>query len=406
MKFLHIADAHLDSPFKGLSYLPKKLWQSVYDSTYLAFETAIDQAIENKVDFVLVVGDTFDGPSPSLHAQKFVAEQFERLNQVGITVFLTFGNHDYYQAENCAFDYSDNVVVFKSGMQTKNMTTKSGVVVDVVGFSYTQNHITQNIVHEFPEVVPRHYTIGMIHGALATFDASQDNYAPFEMTDLIQKNYHYYALGHIHKREILSQNPWVVYSGNLQGRHINEPGKKGCYLVTVDDQSFETELTFIETSQIIFNKLVVNLLEEVGIQALQTKIEQAIATIDAQQMNMVKLVIQNSQYLSLNAKEVLNQTSFLDELSQKTDYGVVLYDVELEVNHKIKMTAIDEAYFEEATSSLLNQAVVSDKLRPLLKKYLPVEQLLNQPDDLVEQLQQLVQLELNEAVTRGEEREN
>ncbi|WP_062325859.1 metallophosphoesterase family protein [Holzapfeliella floricola] len=62
MKFLHIADAHLDSPFKGLSYLPSKLWQSVYDSTYLAFESAINQAIDNQVDFVLVVGDTFDGP--------------------------------------------------------------------------------------------------------------------------------------------------------------------------------------------------------------------------------------------------------------------------------------------------------------------------------------------------------
>ncbi|MEJ6348654.1 DNA repair exonuclease [Holzapfeliella sp. He02] len=406
MKFLHIADAHLDSPFKGLSYLPKQLWQSVYDSTYLAFETAVDQAIAEQVDFVLVVGDTFDGPHPSLHAQKFVADQFERLNQVDITVFLTFGNHDYYQAENYAFDYSDNVVVFKSGMQRKSLVTKSGLAVDIVGFSYTQNHITQNIVHDFPERLPGHYTIGMIHGSPATSDANQDHYAPFELSDLTKQNYNYYALGHIHKREVLRKSPLIVYSGNLQGRHINEPGQKGCYLVSVDEQTFASELQFIETSQIVFSQLKLSLTEETGLQSLQKQIEQALSTLDVKQMKMIKLVIQNSQLLSLNAKEVLNQTNFLDQISQKTDYDSILYDVEFEVNHKIQLTALDETYFEEAIADLVNQGVVSDKLRPLLKKYLPVEQLLNQPDDLVDQLRQLVQLELNEAVTRGEERED
>lgn len=406
MKFLHIADAHLDSPFKGLSYLPNKLWQSVYDSTYLAFESAINQAIDNQVDFVLVVGDTFDGPKPSLHAQKFVAKQFERLNKVGITVFLTFGNHDYYKAENYAFDYSNNVVIFNSEVQTKNITTKKGLPVDIVGFSYVQNHITKNIVQNFPEVSKNHYTIGMIHGALATSDINQDNYAPFEIADLIKKNYHYYALGHIHKREIVSQRPLAVYSGNLQGRHINESGQKGCYLVTVDEQTFETNLTFIQTGQIIFDKLVVKLDQVTDIQRLQDKIEKALDLITVQQMKMVKLVIQNSQFLSLNAKEIINQTNFLDEISQNIDYSVILYDVELEVNHKIDMTEIDEIYFEEAKDSLLNQTIVSEKLRPLLKKYLPVEQLIDHPNDLTKQVQQLVQLELSEAVTRSEESED
>ena len=43
-------------------------------------------------------------------------------------------------------------------------------------------------------------------------------------------------LGHVHKREVLSENPLVIFPGNLQGRHIIETGPKGCTLVTVDDK--------------------------------------------------------------------------------------------------------------------------------------------------------------------------
>ena len=39
----------------------------------------------------------------------------------------------------------------------------------------------------------------------------------------------------MHKREVLSENPLIIFPGNLQGRHINETGAKGCTLVSVDD---------------------------------------------------------------------------------------------------------------------------------------------------------------------------
>jgi exonuclease SbcD len=55
------------------------------------------------------------------------------------------------------------------------------------------------------------------------------------MEDLITRGYDYWALGHIHKGAFLSRDPWVVYSGNLQGRHAKETGPKGCILVEVED---------------------------------------------------------------------------------------------------------------------------------------------------------------------------
>jgi DNA repair exonuclease SbcCD nuclease subunit len=49
------------------------------------------------------------------------------------------------------------------------------------------------------------------------------------------KGYDYWALGHIHKRCIISEHPHIAYSGNTQGRHVRETGAKGCLLVSVED---------------------------------------------------------------------------------------------------------------------------------------------------------------------------
>ena len=63
------------------------------------------------------------------------------------------------------------------------------------------------------------------------------NYAPCTVDDLTAKGYDYWALGHVHHRAVLHQNPDVVFPGIFQGRHIRETGPKGAYLVTVEDRA-------------------------------------------------------------------------------------------------------------------------------------------------------------------------
>jgi DNA repair exonuclease SbcCD nuclease subunit len=53
----------------------------------------------------------------------------------------------------------------------------------------------------------------------------------------VERGYDYWALGHVHQREIVCEDPWVVFPGNLQGRHARETGPKGATLVTVEDGS-------------------------------------------------------------------------------------------------------------------------------------------------------------------------
>jgi len=98
---------------------------------------------------------------------------------------------------------------------------------------FAKRHIEQNLVPDYPQAVSGKFNIGLLHTSLAGSD-QHDTYAPCTLAELTDFGYDYWALGHIHKREILSSNPHVVFSGNIQGRHIRETGPRGCYLVRVD----------------------------------------------------------------------------------------------------------------------------------------------------------------------------
>lgn len=79
MKFMHLADAHLDSPFQGLSFLPSNEFNNIKQSTQKSFTKAIDTALDQKVDLVLIAGDTFDSVHPSPQSQLFFSREIKRL---------------------------------------------------------------------------------------------------------------------------------------------------------------------------------------------------------------------------------------------------------------------------------------------------------------------------------------
>lgn len=96
VKFIHAADLHLDSPFKGMEMnVPQSVWERMKQSTFESFERIVDKAIQERVDFVLLAGDLYDAETRSLRAQVFVREQMKRLSQYDIPVFIIHGNHDH-----------------------------------------------------------------------------------------------------------------------------------------------------------------------------------------------------------------------------------------------------------------------------------------------------------------------
>jgi DNA repair exonuclease SbcCD nuclease subunit len=85
----------------------------------------------------------------------------------------------------------------------------------------------------------------MLHTSLTGREGHED-YAPCTQDDLASKGYHYWALGHVHQREVVSDDPWIVFPGNIQGRHIRECGAKGATLVTIEGGG----ITNVETREL------------------------------------------------------------------------------------------------------------------------------------------------------------
>lgn len=230
-KFLHAADIHLDSPLRGLERYEGAPIDEIRGSIRLAFDNLIDLAIEENVVFVLIAGDLYDGDWKDYNTALYFNKCMAKLNNAGIKVFLIRGNHDAANKMTKHLRLPKNVRLFSTKNPERIVLEDLGACL--FGQSYATHSVHQNLSENYPIGDSQYFNIGMLHTSLDGREG-HDNYAPCTVDDLRSKGYQYWALGHIHKREIVSKDPWIVFSGNIQGRHIGERGTKGCTLVTVE----------------------------------------------------------------------------------------------------------------------------------------------------------------------------
>lgn len=351
MKFIHTADLHLDSPFEGLKndqLMPSKLWKSIYNAPFDSFTRIVQDAIKMNVDFVLIVGDLFDSENQTPKVIDFLSEKLNELNNHSIYVFINFGNHDYQDGTIDKYDFPDNVIYFYKEISTKEITLHTNEKLYVTSFSYPTRWIHEDLVKEFPEKQKDGYHIGMVHGAIE--ESGKGNYAPFSISEMKEKNYDYWALGHIHKREKLSIKPLINYPGNIQGRHKNESGEKGYLLINNDEDSSKIE--FVNTAPILWNKVTLNVDEKFDINDLIEFIIEKISQNKFQQMNLIDLEIKGTNdCLSEMSENWIDGTLLLMLQSKLEDnyeqLNCWVYSLNLVINNKLEINDLDEEFWQE-----------------------------------------------------------
>ncbi|MDR4503935.1 MAG: DNA repair exonuclease [Candidatus Scalindua sp.] len=238
--FIHCADLHLDSPFQGLAIKEPALAERFKDSTNEAFVQIIDLCLGESVDFLTIGGDTFDGADRSLRAQILLRDQFERLHKAGIPVFIVAGNHDPLSEWVMEIGFPRNVHLFSGDHVEAVPVEKSGsVIATVYGISYKVRDTRENLSLKFQGEAggglssDRGVSIAMLHANVGS-RAGHEPYAPCTINDLRSTGVDMWLLGHIHTPEVICRDPFMLYPGNIQGRHINEDGPRGCYLISVE----------------------------------------------------------------------------------------------------------------------------------------------------------------------------
>lgn len=231
-RFIHAADLHLDSPLLGLEDHEGAPVALLRGATRRAFENLVQLALDEHIDCVVIAGDIYDGDWKDYSTGLFFRGQMVRLRDKGIPVYLIAGNHDAASVISKKLSLPENVHVFSTrATESKEVV---GLPVVIHGRGFPNRAVPENLAKDYPPTAPGKFNIGLLHTSL-TGKLGHDTYAPCSEADLREKSYDYWALGHIHQPEVICEDPWIVFAGNCQGRHIKETGPRGCRVVTVND---------------------------------------------------------------------------------------------------------------------------------------------------------------------------
>ncbi len=275
IKFIHTADLHLDTPFKGLTLWNPGLAARLKDATYRSFRNIIDLCISEKVDFLLIAGDIFDSENMSLAAQIRFSGELKRLSDKCIPTYFICGNHDNLESWDKSFGLPPYVYRFgSSDIEIITFSRNGEVIADIYGISYQSSYITENISLKYRRSAnPAPISIAMLHG-MADIVGKDDRFAPFSLKDLDKKSFDYWALGHVHKGRVLNENPPVVYPGNPQGRDFGETGQKGCYLVEIS-AGHKQIMQFVPVQNLRFEEVVIDLTGQDNVSIMGMLVDQA-----------------------------------------------------------------------------------------------------------------------------------
>ena len=275
LRFVHAADLHLDSPFAGMrSDAPDHVAAALREATFRAYNNIIELCLDERVDALLVAGDVYDGTDRSLRAQLKFLEGLERLDRAGIRSFVCHGNHDPLNGWEARLDLPSGCVRFGDKVEAAPMFPDDPVRACVYGYSYPRRDVKRNLARLFPRQGPdsRGFRIGLLHANVGG-NPNHEAYGACSLADLEEAGIDYWALGHIHTRDVpKAEGPVIAYPGNPQGRHPNEAGSRGVYLVEVDEagsprlefravdvirwQHMDLDITGLVTEQDVLNAIL------------------------------------------------------------------------------------------------------------------------------------------------------
>lgn len=266
MRFVHVADVHLDTPFAGRS---EPVRRRLRDASRDAFRSAVELAVREEAHAFLIAGDLFDGERLSFPTERFLLEQMGRLADHRITVVYAAGNHDPGSPDTGPrpLRWPSNVHVVGDGTPRKvQIADRSG---EPVGYVNAVGHGSPGESDDLSRRLPRPAgelpEVGLLHTQVHSSLGSDDHhaYAPSELTYLLRAGYDYWALGHVHVRQELADDPPIWYAGSLQGRTHAERGERGALLVDLSDRATPT-VSFRALAPVRWDTLEVGRLDSIA----------------------------------------------------------------------------------------------------------------------------------------------
>jgi len=235
--FVHAADLHLGGR-RWLSRMPEsaEMRHAVREADRSAFRRLVQLCLDERARFLILAGDVFDGWCRDHHVGYELCADLSRLREAHCDVVVTLGNHDVRSPVAGPLLLPQHAFVLGlTGPETR-LFERAGVAFH----SWSAPNIGRDddVALHYPAPLSGLFNVGLLHTS-AEGRRGHENYAPCSRLSLRRRGYDYWALGHVHAREIVHREPWIVFPGNLQARGFRELGPKGASLVRVKDGRVE-----------------------------------------------------------------------------------------------------------------------------------------------------------------------
>ncbi|MDT3391199.1 MAG: DNA repair exonuclease, partial [Bacillota bacterium] len=202
-------------------------------------------------------------------------------------------------------------------------------------------------------------------------------YAPFTLTELNQKRYDYWALGHIHQHQLLQEQPPIVYAGNPQGRNPNEAGARGYYLVSQKGAQLQPE--FHAVAPIQWQTCTVSVAGAVRLTTVINAIEQAVAKLKQPEALLLQVNLTAAETLSPALLQRIESGELLSYLQKQRQQQPSrwIYALRPPMTATLNFNQLDQAYWQASAKKIFTAQNIAQVAQPL-----------TQPDFLAAALQQ------------------
>lgn len=265
-RFVHCSDVHFDTPFRCAR---DDVRARLADARRVAFRRLVALCLDEQVHALLVAGDLYDEERLTFGTEDFLTEQVGRLTSAGIHVVVACGNHDPGSNDNrsarIAWPTERFHLFTEPDPRTIEITDAEGNTVGiVVGAGHGGGRELNNLAASFPRVERHPPAVALLHASVHGAENLERHpkIATCSTEDFARLGYRYWALGHVHTRQQLSEKPAAFYPGSLIGHRAEETGPRGAMLVGLPAVG-SPQIDFRALSPVRWETIMLNSLEDV-----------------------------------------------------------------------------------------------------------------------------------------------
>ena len=349
MKFVHIADIHMDSPFVNLSDR-----ETLGDLKRLEQRKKLKEVIEyikeNKINMLFIAGDLYEQQYIKQTTIEYINNLFKEIPETQI--YITPGNHDPYLKNSyySKYKWNENVKIFNSKIEKIEQDE-----IDIYGYGFEDFYCTNSGIENLRIENPEKENILIMHGTLDGANIEEKQYNSISTKILEEKGFDYVALGHIHKTNFNKENK-IIYPGSLVSLGFDELGQHGMVVGEINNKKLNIEFIPIKSSEFVEKRIDVT--EIISKEELIEKIN----SIEIQPNEYVKIILEGKRNFEINTYELykLIQEQKIIKIKDKTKIKYNLNEIENETTLK--------GLFAKEIKQKLNSKNLTEEQKEILEK--------------------------------------